>query len=177
MAEKMSPVILWIDEIEKAFQSQGGEQDGGVSTRVLGTFLGWLQEREGDVFVVATANDVSKLPPELLRKGRLDEIFFLDLPDDSVRKELFSIHLKKRGMKPETFDLNAMVNASENFTGADIEQAIISALYSIFETGSKLQTHDVVKELKATRCLAELMPEKINALRQWARDRTVSADR
>jgi SpoVK/Ycf46/Vps4 family AAA+-type ATPase len=177
VAEKMSPVILWIDEIEKAFQSQGGEQDGGVSTRVLGTFLGWLQEREGDVFVVATANDVSKLPPELLRKGRLDEIFFLDLPDESIRKELFSIHLKKRGMEPEKFDLDAMVNASENFTGADIEQAIISALYNIFENKTKLQTHDVVKELEATRCLADLMPEKINALRQWARGRTVSADR
>lgn len=177
IAEKMSPVVLWIDEIEKAFQSSGSDSnDGGLSGRVLGTFLNWMQERAGEVFVVATANDVSRLPPELLRKGRLDEIFFLDLPDSKAREELFSIHLKKKNLQPAEFDLEMLANEAEGFTGADIEQAVISSIFTAFERGGQVELKDVLQEVKATKCLAEVMPEKIQALRDWANGRTVSAD-
>lgn len=176
IAEKMSPVVLWIDEIEKAFNASGSDNDSGLSTRVLGTFLSWLQDRNGDVFVVATANDVSRLPPELLRKGRFDEIFFVDLPKTDVREELFSIHLRKRGQDPENFDLKTLAEPSDGFTGADIEQVIISGLYSAFAEKGDLTNQGLCKEVGATKCLVQIMPEKIASLRAWARGRTVSAD-
>lgn len=175
-AEKMSPVVLWIDEIEKAFTAQGGDQDGGVSTRVLGTFLSWLQDRDGDVFVVATANDVSRLPPELLRKGRFDEIFFVDLPDRDARVRLFEIHLARRGKDPSGFDLDALADATEGFSGADVEQAIVAAMYSSFASSSPLTEEALQEEIGATRPLSATMPERIVSLRQWASGRTVGAN-
>jgi MoxR-like ATPase len=175
-ASRMSPVVLWIDEIEKAFAVTEGDSDNGVSTRVLGTFLSWLQDRTGDVFVVATANDVSKLPPELLRKGRFDEIFFVDLPNDQARKDLFSIHLRKRKKNPELFDLERLSVATEGFTGADIEQVIISGMYTSFDQQHSLDTALLEKEVSMTRPLSQTMPERIAALREWARERTVPAN-
>jgi ATP-dependent 26S proteasome regulatory subunit len=174
-ASRMSPVVLWIDEIEKAFAASGGDEDG-LTTRVLGTFLSWLQDRSGDVFVVATANDVSKLPPELLRKGRFDEIFFVDLPDDSARRALFRIHLEKRNHDHRTFDMERLAISCEGFTGADIEQVIISALYTSFDRGVGLSTELLVEEVHMTRPLTQTMPERISALRNWARERTVPAN-
>jgi hypothetical protein len=175
MAERMSPCVLWIDEIEKGI-SVGGENDGGVSQRVLGTLLTWMAEKKELVFVVATANNVQTLPPELLRKGRFDEVFFVDLPDEKMRKEIFSIHLKKRRFDPALFDLDSLSQVSDGFSGAEIEQAIVSGLYSM-ASGSGILTNDIlITEVKATRPLSVLMAEQVDALRDWARDRTVSAN-
>lgn len=175
VAEKMAPVILWIDEIEKAFAS-GGDMDGGLSQRVLGGFLSWLQDRNGDVFVMATANDVSKLPPELIRKGRFDELFFVDLPPAEAREAIFAIHLKKRKRDPEQFELPRLVAASEGFSGAEIEQAVVSGLYTAFSEGAELSTDLLLEEIKETRPLSVTMHEKIAKLRAWASERTVSAN-
>ena len=175
MAEKMAPVVLWIDELEKAFTSAAGNEDGGVSTRIFGTFLSWLQDRKGDVFVVATANDVSILPPEFLRKGRFDEIFFVDLPDAAARTALFTIHLKKRGKDPAAFDLPRLVQATEGFGGSEVEQAIVAGLYTAFSGGLDLATETLLEEISRTRPLAQTMPEKIEWLRTWAKERTRSA--
>ena len=173
-AEKMCPVVMWIDEIEKAFAS-GGSEDGGVSQRVLGIFLSWMQERKGDVFVVATANDVDRLPPELLRKGRFDEIFFVDLPTEEVRREIFRIHLVRRGRKAQVFDLEAMGAATVGFSGAEIEQVVVSALYTALAEGIEPNTSLMIQEARKTRPLSQTRSEHIQALRSWARDRTVSA--
>jgi SpoVK/Ycf46/Vps4 family AAA+-type ATPase len=173
-AEKMAPVVLWIDEIEKAFAS-GGEMDGGVSQRVLGLFLSWLQERRGDVFVVATANDVSRLPPELIRKGRFDEIFFVDLPDAEVRAEILRLHLRRRGQDPDAIDLGLVARAAEDFSGAELEQVILSALYTAFGEGGRVDQRLLLQEIGATRPLALTMRERVEALRHWARARTVPA--
>jgi SpoVK/Ycf46/Vps4 family AAA+-type ATPase len=173
-AERLSPVVLWIDEIEKAFPPGGGD-DSGVSQRVLGSFLTWLQERKGDVFVAATANDIDRLPPPLLRKGRFDEIFFVDLPAREVRREIFRIHLRRRGHDPSTFDLDALGDASEGFTGAEIEQAVVAALYTAFSGAACLSTELVAAEIRSTRPLSVVRSEYIAALRDWAADRTVSA--
>jgi len=174
-AEKMSPVVLWIDEIEKAFSAGGETEDGGVSARIFGTFLSWLQERSGDVFIVATANDVEKLPPEFLRKGRFDEIFFIDLPDEETRKSIFEIHLKKRGKDVSRFDLPRLVQMTEGFSGAEIEQVIVSGLYTSYSAKKELDTGTLAGEISATRPLCEIMAEKISRLREWAAERTVSA--
>jgi hypothetical protein len=174
-AEKMSPVVLWIDEIEKAFSAGGEAEDGGVSARIFGTFLSWLQERKGDVFIVATANDVEKLPPEFLRKGRFDEIFFIDLPDEESRKSIFEIHLKKRGKDVSRFDLLSLVSMTGGFSGAEIEQVIVSGLYTSYAAKKELDTDTLAHEISATRPLSEVMAEKISRLRDWAADRTVSA--
>lgn len=175
-ANRMSPVVLWIDEIEKAFTASEGDGDGGVTTRVLGTFLSWLQDRTGDVFVVATANDVSKLPPELLRKGRFDELFFVDLPDHSSRKKLFEIHLGKRKQPLGRFSLDSLADKTEGFTGADIEQVIVSGLYTSFDLGQSLDQGQLMQEIEMTRPLSQTMPERIEALRRWAQGRTVPAN-
>ncbi|HVY55703.1 MAG TPA: AAA family ATPase [Thermodesulfobacteriota bacterium] len=174
-AEKMSPVVLWIDEIEKAFSAGDGSEDGGVSARIFGTFLSWLQERNGDVFVVATANDIDKLPPELLRKGRFDEIFFIDLPDEETRKAIFEIHLRKRGKDPSGFDLNELVRTTEGFSGAEIEQVVVSGLYTSYSAKKELDTSTLTDEISATHPLSEITAEKISRLREWAAGRTVSA--
>jgi len=174
-AEEMAPVVLWIDEIEKAF-AEGGGEDGGVSTRVLGTFLSWLQEREGDVFVVATANAVEKLPPELLRKGRFDEIFFVDLPDDPTRREIFRIHLDRRRQPSGAFDLAALAEATPGFSGAEIEQVVMSALYSAFADESDLDDDRLLAEARATSPLSVVAAERVARLRAWAEGRTVRAN-
>src|SRR5258706_461861 len=146
VAESVAPAILWVDEIDKAFAgSQGsGMSDGGTAARVFGTFLTWLSEKTAPVFVVATANDISQLPPELLRKGRLDEIFFVDLPADEERKEIFRIHLAKRNREPQNYDLDTLTANSQSFSGAEVEQAIISALYDAFYAGHDLATEQVL---------------------------------
>jgi hypothetical protein len=174
-AESMAPVVLWLDEIEKAFAS-GDDRDSGTSRRVFGSFLTWLQEKREDVFVIATANDVSQLPPELLRKGRFDEIFFVDLPAADVRGEIFAVHLRRRGRDPARFDLPALAAASEGFSGAEIEQAVVSSLYAAFGEGLDLATEHVLAELGQTVPLSLTMREPIEALRAWARTRTVPAD-
>ena len=173
-AERMAPVVLWIDELEKAFAS-GGE-DGGVSQRILGSFLSWMQERKGDVFVVATANDVSRLPPEFLRKGRFDEIFFVDLPDAATRGEIFRIHLALRDQHPAGFDLPTLAAATPDFSGAEIEQVVISGLYTAFSGTGVLDTPLLLEEVGRTRPLATTMREKVAAMRAWARERTVPAN-
>src|SRR5712675_808574 len=159
VAESVAPAILWVDEIDKAFAgSQGsGATDGGTTARVFGTFLTWLSEKTAPVFVVATANDISQLPPELLRKGRLDEIFFVDLPSEAERAEVFRIHVTKRGRQHEQFELPALVQASHDFSGAEIEEAIISALYDSFYAGHDLATEQVLVALRETVPLARTM--------------------
>jgi AAA+ superfamily predicted ATPase len=174
-AERMAPVILWIDELEKAFAS-GGSEDGGVSQRVLGTFLSWMQDRKGDVFIVATANDVSRLPAEFLRKGRFDEVFFVDLPDAEARRAIFEIHLRKRGKDPAKLPLDRLVEAAQQFSGAEIEQVIVSALYTAFAENKDVDGALVLSEIAATRPLAHTMAERVTALRDWARERTVAAN-
>src|SRR5229473_1876552 len=177
VAESVAPAILWVDEIDKAFAgSQGsGATDGGTTARVFGTFLTWLSEKSAPVFVVATANDVSQLPPELLRKGRLDEIFYVDLPSEEERTEIFRIHLAKRQRNPDGFDLPALVAASPEFSGAEIEEAIISALYDAFYEKQELTTVHVIAALEQTVPLAKTMAEKITAQRHWAHGRARNA--
>lgn len=173
VAESIAPVILWVDEIDKAFAgSQGsGSTDAGTTARVFGTFLTWLSEKQAPVFVVATANDIAHLPPELLRKGRFDEIFFVDLPLPEERAEVFRIHLGRRGREVAEFDLPALVAASEAFSGAEIEEAIISALYDAFAERELLATGHVLNALRETVPLSRTMEEQISRLRQWVAGR------
>jgi len=174
-AEKMSPVILWIDELEKAFAS-GGSEDGGVSQRILGSFLSWMQDRTGEVFIVATANDIERLPPEFLRKGRFDEIFFVDLPDGETRREIFRIHLANRNQAPETFDLESLARATRGFSGSEIEEVVVAGLYTVFTEGAPLGTEDLLREAGGTVPLSVTMGERVEKLRAWARERTVPAN-
>src|SRR5207248_899914 len=164
VAESVAPAILWVDEIDKAFAgSQGsGATDGGTTARVFGTFLTWLSEKTAPVFVVATANDISQLPPELLRKGRLDEIFFVDLPAREERAEIFRIHLARRGRDPMVFDVPALADASTDFSGAEVEEAINSALYDAFYGKEEITTDHVLRALGETVPLAKTMDEQIN---------------
>jgi SpoVK/Ycf46/Vps4 family AAA+-type ATPase len=173
VADSVAPAILWVDEIDKAFAgSQGsGAVDGGTAARVFGTFLTWLSEKTAPVFVVATANDVSQLPPELLRKGRLDEIFFVDLPERDERAEIFGIHLAKRGRDAGAFDLASLADAAKNFSGAEIEEAINSALYDAFYDRRDLTTEHILNALTQTVPLAKTMDEQIARLRRWAEGR------
>ena len=177
VAESIAPAVLWVDEIDKAFvgSQSSGVTDGGTTARVFGTFLTWLSEKSAPVFVVATANDVSQLPPELLRKGRLDEIFYVDLPSEEERAEIFRIHLVKRNRRPEDFDLLALVEASPDFSGAEIEEGIISALYDAFYAKEELKTEHVLATLSQTVPLAKTMAEKIAAQRNWAKGRARNA--
>jgi SpoVK/Ycf46/Vps4 family AAA+-type ATPase len=149
--------------------------DGGTTARVFGTFLTWLSEKRAPVFVVATANDVSQLPPELLRKGRLDEIFYVDLPSPEEREEIFRIHLAKRGRDPQNFKLPELVGASNDFSGAEIEEAIISALYDAFYAKLELATEHILEALHQTVPLAKTMSEKVSAQRNWATGRARNA--
>ena len=178
-AEQLAPCVLWIDEIEKGLAS-GGE-DGGVSRRVLGYLLTWMAERKngpaaGNVFIVATANQVHELPAELLRKGRFDEIFFVDLPDPDARVEVLRLHLARRQLQADEFNLPALAAAANGFSGAEIEQAIVSALYTAHAERAPLDTDLLMQEIRNTRPLSVLMAEQVDALRQWARERTVPAD-
>lgn len=172
--ETLAPCVLWIDEIEKGLA--GGGEDSGVSRRVLGYLLTWMAERKAKVFVVATANAVHELPAELLRKGRFDEIFFVDLPRPEVRAAIFAMHLKRRNLAGDAFDLDALAQASEGFSGAEIEQAIVSALYDAGGNGAGLDQTVLMHSLQSTRPLSVLMHEQVDALRAWARERCVPAD-
>lgn len=177
-AEAVAPCILWIDELEKGFAGvqSSGLSDSGTTARVFSTFLTWLQEKHKPVFVVATANDVSALPPELLRKGRFDEIFFIDLPTHTEREQIFSIHLRKRKREPAQFDLPTLAQATEGFSGAEIEQVVIGALFTAFAAGRDLTTEDLLHEIRSTIPLSVMMREEINELRTWAQMRTRPAN-
>jgi hypothetical protein len=175
-AAAMAPCVLWLDEVEKGLASGDDATDGGVSRRVLGAFLTWMSERTERVFIVATANDLSRLPAELLRKGRFDEIFFVDLPTEVARHEIFAIHLAKRGADARQFDLAALVAASDGFSGAEIEQVIVAAQYEVHATGGGLDTAILVAGLRDTRPLSVMRAEEIEALRHWASERTVPVD-
>ena len=172
-AESVAPAILWIDEIDKAFAGTQGSagSDGGTASRVFGTFLTWLSEKTAPVFVIATANDISHLPPEMLRKGRVDEIFFVDLPNDDERREIFRIHLAKRKRDPAKFDLDDLARMSDGFSGAEIEEAIISGLYDAFSKGTDLDTAILKIGIAETVPLSKTMSEELNRLRNWAQGR------
>jgi len=172
-AEAIAPSILWIDEIEKGFAA-GGEADAGLSQRILGSFLTWLQERQAPVFVAATANDVLALPPELLRKGRFDDIFFVDLPDAAGRGAIFRIHLALRRQDATQFDLPALVAASNGFSGAEIEQAITAGLYRALHDKQPLTTAMLCEEMRGTQPLSVSRKEDVERLRQMARGRFVA---
>lgn len=175
--ERMAPCVLWIDEIEKAFaSSHSSESDGGVSKRLIGMLLVWMQERASRVFLVATANSVQELPPEMMRKGRVDEIFFVDLPGPAARAEIFRLHLARRGEQPARFDLKALSDASAGFSGAEIEQAIVAALYEARAGRFPLDTSAILVSLRSTRPLSVTRAEHIDALRAWATGRCVGAD-
>lgn len=173
-AEIMAPCVLWMDELEKGIAV--GDNDGGTSRRMLGTLLTWMSEKKSAVFIVATANDIERLPPELVRKGRFDEIFFIDLPKSNVRQMIFRIHLDKRELKASEFDVNILAKASDGFSGAEIEQAVVAALYSAHALSETIATQHILHELKSTRPLSIVMAEQINRLRDWASERTVPAD-
>lgn len=175
MAASLSPIILWIDEIEKAMVAGGGngEADAGLSRRLFGAFLTWLQEKKQDVFVVATANDLASLPPELLRKGRFDEIFFVDLPDETERASIWRIHISLRKQDSAKFDLDKIVNASDGFSGSEIEQAVVAALYRALHHKTPLTTDLLIEELTATIPLSVTRREEIDALRRTANGRFV----
>lgn len=173
-AEVMSPCVLWIDEIEKGLAGRGGET--GTTRRVLGSFLTWLAQRNSRVFVVATANDIGELPPELVRKGRFDEIFFVDLPDEEIRRRIAAIHLGNRGQDVENFDVSQIAAVTDGFSGAEIEQAIVSALYAAHAQQKRLTTDHILAEARQTKPLSIVMAERIARLRSWAEGRTVTCD-
>ena len=178
VAESVSPVVFWVDEIDKAFRGSRGSSastDGGTSARVFSTFLTWLSEKKEPVFVVATANDISLLPPELLRKGRFDEIFFVDLPSFKEREEIFRVHLSKRKMKPEDFDIKGLAQTSAGFSGAEIEEAIISAMFDAFYEKEKLTTQRIIESLQQSVPLSKTMSEDIDELRKWSEGRARAA--
>ncbi len=173
-ADIMSPCVLWIDEIEKGIAGRGGET--GTTQRVLGTFLTWMAEKESQVFVVATANDISALPPELVRKGRFDEIFFVDLPAAHIRASILAIHLSGRGQETKKFDVESIAKATDGFSGAEIEQAVVAALYAAHAQRKDLTTNHILAEVEQTRPLSVVMQERIASLREWAAGRTVACD-
>jgi AAA+ superfamily predicted ATPase len=175
-ADAMAPCVLWIDEMEKGVAPNDGTTDGGESRRVLGGLLTWMAERKSRVFLVATSNDIEALPPELVRKGRLDEIFFVDLPQPDIRAGIFRIHLKKRGMDPGQFDLARLAAATGGFSGAEVEQAVVGALYEASAKQATMTTDTILAEVARTRPLSVVMAERIARLRMWAAERTVRAD-
>ncbi len=172
-AESISPVILFIDELDKAFAGGGGsgDSDGGTSGRIFGSFLTWMQEKKSPVFVMATANRVERLPGEFLRKGRFDEIFFVDLPNPAERRDIFNIHLGKRRSEINRFDLEQLTKISDGFSGAEIEQAIIAAMYDAFAQEREFTQLDIIAAIKATLPLSRTMTEQVTALRDWAGQR------
>ncbi len=173
VAESIAPVVLWVDEIEKGFSGVGSSNvsDAGTAARVFGSFVTWLQEKKAPVFVIATANSVEHLPPELVRKGRFDEIFFVDLPDAQERTAIWQIHIKKRNRNPEEFDPHTLAMASDGLSGAEIEQAVIAGLYEAFDQGRPLEMSDLLDVLQDTVPLSRMMAEEIDALRVWALQR------
>ena len=172
-AEAIAPAVLWLDEMEKGFSGTGSSNmsDGGTTSRVFGTFITWLQEKTSPVFVIATANDVRALPPELMRKGRFDEIFFVDLPSREERKAIIEIHLQKKRRDPSTIDLAKLVEATSEFSGAEVEQVVISALYDAFDAGVDLTTEGLLAAAREIVPLSVTMKEGIDAMREWAKTR------
>jgi SpoVK/Ycf46/Vps4 family AAA+-type ATPase len=172
-AESISPVILFIDELDKAFAGGTGsaDSDGGTSSRIFGSFLTWMQEKTSPVFVMATANRVERLPGEFLRKGRFDEIFFVDLPTSEEREDIFNIHLGKRRSEINRFDLGQLAKVSDGFSGAEIEQAIVAAMYEAFAQDREFTQLDIIAAIKSTLPLSRTMTEQVSALRDWARQR------
>ncbi len=176
-AEAMAPIVLWVDEIEKAFASASSHNaDGGLSQRMFGSLLTWMQEHKSPVFLVATANNIDALPAELLRKGRFDEVFFVDLPSPGARRAIFEIHLRKRDRDPAEFDLDAIVDAAHGFSGAEIEQAILAALHHAFSESRPLASPDLLTAVRTSPPLSVTLGEKVSALRNWAVGRCVPAD-
>jgi MoxR-like ATPase len=176
-AESMAPAVLWIDEIEKAFASASSDSaDGGLSQRMFGTLLTWMQDHRHSVFLIATANNLAQLPPELMRKGRFDEIFFVDLPGPEQREQIFSIHLKKRRRDKAKFDMARLVASADGFAGAEIEQAVVSGLYAAFAEKAECTTEHILAAIKTTQPISVVMREQVDRLRAWARDRCVMAD-
>lgn len=179
IAEAISPSILWIDEIEKGMSgiSSSGSTDGGTTARVLGTFLTWMQEKTKPVFVVATANDISQLPPELLRKGRVDEIFFVDLPTEEERKEIIKIHLQRKRRKPEQFDIETLAAKSKGFSGAELEEVVKEALFQAYEDEEEIANEHILAAIEKTYPLSRTMHETITKMRQWTKSRAVNASK
>jgi SpoVK/Ycf46/Vps4 family AAA+-type ATPase len=178
VAEGLAPCVLWIDELEKIFAGSGADSasvDAGVSSRLLASFLSWMQDRKAPVFVAATCNNVSALPPELIRKGRFDELFFVDLPSQSERKQIFSIQLARRKRNPEEFDLDKVAAAAGGYSGAEIDAAIQAALFAAFSQKQELSTSLLLDALARTVPLSVTRAEEIRALREWARTRAVPA--
>ena len=177
MSESIAPTILWLDELEKGFAGtqSSGISDGGTTARVFASFITWLQEKTAAVFVVATANRIEDLPPELLRKGRFDEIFFVDLPDEGERREIFEIHIRKRKRKPEDFDLTALARAAVGYSGAEIEQVIVAALFDAFDAGRDIAQDDLLRNIQESVPLSRTMSEQIEELRFWASTRARNA--
>lgn len=174
LAETMAPAVLWIDEIEKGFGQSDSDNDGGLSRRLFGSFLTWLQEKSEEVFVVATANNLSRIPPELLRKGRFDEIFFVDLPNQVERAAIIQIHLRRRKQDPQRFDLAALVQVTDGYSGAEIEQVVITALYRAIHEQRPVDTELIVEAVKATVPLSISRREDLHRLRTMAQERFVS---
>jgi len=172
-AEVMAPCVMWIDEIEKGISVT--ESDSGTSKRILGSLLTWMAERESKVFLVATANDISALPPELIRKGRFDEVFFVDLPDRDVREQIFKIHLERRNQSLRQLDVGQLADRTEGFSGAEVEQVVVAGLYHAMAEEAYLDTSMLVEAIAATRPLSVVMAEKVAELRAWASSRTVPA--
>ena len=173
-AERMAPCVLWMDEVEKGTDTSGS--DSATARRLLGTLLTWMSEHKARVFIVATANDISRLPPELMRKGRLDEIFFVDLPDDATRRDILALHLERRDCAPESIALDALAALTEGFTGAELEQAVVAGRYRAAARSSALDTNTLRSSIEGTVPLSVTMAEKVAALRAWARERCVPAD-
>jgi SpoVK/Ycf46/Vps4 family AAA+-type ATPase len=173
-AEVMSPCVLWIDELEKGLAVN--ENDDGTSQRLLSTLLTWMAENTHAVFIVATSNNIEKLPPELIRKGRLDEVFFVDLPDAEVRASIFAIHTDKRELDQSQLNIEQLATLTQGFSGAEIEELVVSAIYATHERGAPVTSADIIREIEKTKPLSVLMDDKISALRQWAKGRTVSVD-
>jgi AAA+ superfamily predicted ATPase len=177
VAEGISPAVLWIDEIEKGLAGgASGVSDGGTGARVFGTFLTWMQEKTSTVFVVATANRIDALPPELMRRGRFDEIFFMDLPQAAARAEILTIHLKKRNRKPEAFDVQAIVTATEGFSGAEIEHVLIEGLFTAYHQNRDLKTEDILQAIQDTVPLSVTYSEELKRIRDWSKNRARLAD-
>jgi SpoVK/Ycf46/Vps4 family AAA+-type ATPase len=175
-AEAVAPCVLWLDEIEKGLSgSKSGSSDGGTASRVFGTLLTWMQEKKSAVFVMATANDISQIPPEFLRKGRFDEIFFVDLPNPTERSEIFLLQLERYGWQVKDCDVPAILDRTEGFSGAEIEQMIVEAKYSAFAEGTDLCQRHVIEAAKATVPLSKTMKDRIDEIRRWAKDRARSA--
>lgn len=178
VSESVAPCVLWADELEKGFGGLGGSNtDGGTTSRVFATFLTWMQEKTAPVFLIATANDVSKLPPEMLRKGRFDEIFFIDLPDRPEREEILAIHLRKRNRDPSKYDLLHLSDRSRGFSGAELEQVVVGSLYRAFAENREIDQKDLEYQVEHLVPLSVMMEENMASLREWASKRTRPASR